>query len=555
MTQRLIGKQRTLLGILGFALAVFVIALCFNPSPATDLFWQMRTGKLIDETHQFPYHDTYSWSRYGTPWIVHEWGMCVLLWKLFAAGGYPAVWIFEVAALLATFIALYVILLRETAGAPVIAFLMSLWAAWTVSPLISPRPHLITYLALTILVGVVLRVRRGSAHVRHLYWAPVICVVWANFHAGVIAGAAILAAFGICDFVEGKYFSGDDAEKKDRYIGVARAELIAAAACFLVMMANPYGVRIFEIFRSTVGDQTMPEFVKEWQAVDLHSASGHSLVFLIAICALGLAFSRRKREVAEVAIFVALAYAALNTNRNVPLFALVAIPLTARHILSSLERLIEIMSPSASVNNSLFGRTPPLFLSSLLAATVAVFSLLVCYKNIQSAAQPKRPLLETITHQAFYLDYFPESACRFMEMEQFPTSGKLYNAYNIGSYLEWRIPQYPVFISTQTDVYFGKVLSDYASMSALPYGWPQKLDEYHPDYVLTSADAIQARLFMSAPDWSLVYADRPDVDVDNGKLNALIFVRKQPKFEPLIARCRMHCPAAVAITAKLDAAR
>ncbi|BDI32806.1 hypothetical protein CCAX7_48570 [Capsulimonas corticalis] len=541
--------------LLGLALASFVIALCFNPEPATDLFWQMRTGRLIALTHQFPYHDTYSWSRRGTPWIVHEWGMCVLLWKLFSAGGYAAVWIFEVVILLATFCAFYTIMLHETEGSPIIALAMSIWAAWMMSTLISPRPHLMTYLGFTLLLGVILQSKRAEAPKRLLWLAPIICVIWANFHAGVIFGAAILAAFGVCDLADARFGgSSDDSDRRGRFAANGRRELLASAACFAVMLANPYGVRIFEIFRATVGDKTMPEFINEWQAVNLHSAIGHSLVFLIVICALGLAFSRQRRDFAEVAIFIALAYFALNTNRNVSLFALAAGPLTARHLQSSIERAMEMLSPKSHNAAAFFGPAPPIPITLALGILITFCSLASAVKSYEVSRDSSVGPVESAAHQAFFLDYFPMAACDFMERERFPLTGRMYNSYNMGSYLEWRIPQYPVFISTQTDVYFGEVLSDYAAISAQPYAWRQTLSKYHPDYIFTSADAIQARLFIHAPEWKLVYADRPDLDVDNGHLNALIFVLDRPENKALIERCRADCPTAVAVSKSLSEA-
>jgi hypothetical protein len=73
--------------ILALAAALFAVGLCVNPGPASDLFWQLRTGHIIVAEHRVPHFDTFSWTRHGAPWVVHEWLAFVLLWEAYRHGG------------------------------------------------------------------------------------------------------------------------------------------------------------------------------------------------------------------------------------------------------------------------------------------------------------------------------------------------------------------------------------------------------------------------------------------------------------------------------------
>src|SRR5689334_5746460 len=98
--------RRTFLG-LGLALMAILIALSVNPCPASDLFWQLRFGRDICVTGQAPHFDTYSWTRYGSPLVMHEWLTFVLLWNAYAwGGGFGGVWLLQVLLTLLTFAAL-----------------------------------------------------------------------------------------------------------------------------------------------------------------------------------------------------------------------------------------------------------------------------------------------------------------------------------------------------------------------------------------------------------------------------------------------------------------
>ncbi|BDI28292.1 hypothetical protein CCAX7_003430 [Capsulimonas corticalis] len=528
--------------ILAAALVAFAFGLCAQPSPIVDFFWQARTGHWILDHHAVPHGDLYSWTRHGHPWIVHEWAMCVLLWQAYTAGGYPGVWLLMWGLVSITFLTLFYKVWQETGRATLTAFALTLWAAKLCSPLISPRPHLISYLCLALLLWVVMDARRESSKLKQMWFLPPICAVWANFHGAVIIGIAIAATFAICDAIDARWIKTATSDRRAQMLRFAKQSAIVLPISAAATMINPYGWRLFAIFTQTVGDKIMPNFVTEWKSLDFHSSFGSVFEILMVLFVLGLGMSRERRDLSEVIVLLILMHAGLTASRNVPIFGMAGVLIAARHIQSALAGALKISEASEAKSPSLFGSSPSVGITTIVALAVCLQAATSAKDAVVNAPARSDTGLSKISRVAFAMDGFPMDACAFLRQEQFPTDAKLYNAYNWGSTILWSAPEYPVFISTQTDIFFGKVLKDYTLMCNQPHNWRKVLGDYNPDIVFLPANDGQTWIFLTDPEWALVYADDADLDTDK-HVNAVIFVRRLPKYDALIARCRHDCAA------------
>ncbi|HZP80100.1 MAG TPA: hypothetical protein VFB21_00555, partial [Chthonomonadaceae bacterium] len=242
---------------MGLALLLVVLSLNLNPCPANDLFWQLRAGREIAATHLPPTRDAYSWTRPGTPWVVHEWLAFAALWAAYAgSGGFAGVWLLQATLVCATFALLFARLLRETEGAPLTGFLLAVGAALVASAFFQPRPHLFSYLFLVLTVGLVSSVRRQETDGRRLWGLVPLFALWANLHAGVLVGVAVLALFALGDALEGALLTArDDPARQDRLRQAGRLGLVAAA-CGAATLATPYGPKLYHNFGATLSNQT-----------------------------------------------------------------------------------------------------------------------------------------------------------------------------------------------------------------------------------------------------------------------------------------------------------
>jgi len=254
--------------ILGLAIAIFAGALCANRITTNDLFWQLRTGHEIVATHVIPHADHYSWTRLGHPWVVHEWAAFVLFWLGYAStGGYAGVWVLQTVVVVFTCTLLYAALYRQT-RAPLTAFVLCIWAAIVAAPYFQPRPHLFTYLFLTIFLLVLQAARRHTARLGALWLSVPLCVVWANLHAGVIVAVVILALVAAGDAVDAIL-----ARVKPPDLGRAAHLAALCGACAAATLINPYGWRLYQDFYSTVFNTTTLALVLEWASPNFHAVS------------------------------------------------------------------------------------------------------------------------------------------------------------------------------------------------------------------------------------------------------------------------------------------
>jgi hypothetical protein len=280
--------------------------------------------------------------------------------------------------------------------------------------------------------------------------------------------------------------------------------------------------------------------VAEWASPDFHQTFGKEVEVLIGVIAYGMLFSRERRRTAEILLVVGLIHEALTANRNVPLLALIGTAVAARHIQSAIRYHLRL--DHAAAEQSLLGNRPPATVALVLAICAAFFGMAQASAGIRSFGPSTGSALDRIGKTIVVYGSYPTAACAFIEREGFPSTMRMFNVYGDGGFLEWCMPDRPVFIDSRADVYFGKVLEDYRKISATRYSWRDLLDSYGVDLVVVSARERQTIQYLAAPDWALVYVDNANLTSDDeSKANTLIFIKRQPQYGALIDRCRRDC--------------
>ncbi|MGO8671126.1 MAG: hypothetical protein ACLQVD_07160 [Capsulimonadaceae bacterium] len=545
------------------AIAAYAASMTVNKSRVVDLFWQIRTGQLIVRSHSAPHFDMFSWTRPHTPWVVHEWLTFTLYWELYRRGGYGAIWLLSATLMAAALILHYAIACRETAQAiqskrpaPITALLLTCFGALVASPLMQPRPQLFTYLFSVLVLGMVLAVRRGAPSRR--LWALVpLFVLWANLHAGVLIGVGLVAAFGIGDGIV--LIAGSRRSQPDPVAApdghpdprVCTRLIVVAAAGLAATLITPYGYHEYENFYATITNTTMLNLVHEWTSPNYHEPWGQIFEAMLAVVLFGVFGTRLRHNATELLVLCLLTHEALTALRNIPLFALLGTILIARHVESA---ILRVTGAESTPPRSPFGASPPLpvllgVCVILCVAAVARFDAilhdLTPVSGTAGMDEPTEPgLVERIGEAAIDYHSFPARACAFIEHEPIPREMHFYNNYGDGGFLIWKMQDHPVYVDSRADVYFGSLLGNVSRMTGSPYDWRTIMDRAGIDLIMVSAAEPQARLYLSAPDWALVYADSPNLDNADYyyRNDELIFIRRTPANQGLIDRCRHDCP-------------
>ncbi len=164
-----------------------------------DLWWHLKTGEIIWNTHQIPRVDLFSFTAAGHPWTAQEWLSQVTMYGAYHFGGYTGLmlWLCVLASGLA--IAGYVLCAVYSGNAKV-AFLggLAIWLFSTVG--LAIRPHMIGFL---LLVCELLILHLGRTRDARWFFAlPPLFALWINCHSSFIFGLIVCAVVLFCSLWE-----------------------------------------------------------------------------------------------------------------------------------------------------------------------------------------------------------------------------------------------------------------------------------------------------------------------------------------------------------------
>lgn len=456
--------------ILSLAL-LCLFAANFFAGTDPDFWWHLRTGQLIAETGAVPHQDVFSYTAAGRPWVAHEWLSELILFWLYSAGGYVTT---EAAFSLVITLAYFVLyqLLRRLAIDQTLALAVLVLAATIHLAPWAPRPQLFTFLLFAVFLYILFGYKRSGR--ARLWLLPPLTALWVNLHAGYVVGL----------FLIGLFVAGELLNRFTRRPAVAVRPLVVAGVCStLAVLANPntYNALLYPFGYAGTANASM-RFIAEWQSVDFHSYV--FFPFALAVVLLMLIGPRGRLDFTASLLLLAFTFMALQSQRHIPLFAMVAAPVLAlrleeRHLRLALEV-----------------RTGPKATPLLIIAPLVLVPALLVLVVIASPYSQARMTPSTRSYPAGAVAYLKEHR----------PVGNLFNTYGWGGYLVYTLyPDYRVFIDGRADVYGDELMEEYGRVVGLKPDWRAVLDKHAVASVLIEKDSPLAVLLASQTDWQKVY--------------------------------------------------
>jgi hypothetical protein len=476
---------------LTFFLLVFAVAVKQSSFIDPDLWWHLQTGQDIVLSKAIPHTDIYSFTKAGSEWITHEWLSEVLIYAIYRVSGWGGL-LFIFSGLITA--ALYITYHRSE-GKPYIAAATTLLAAASSAPLFGIRPQMITFLLASIYIALLSRYAQDGQR-RSLWWMAPLMLLWVNLHAGYALGLALIGLYLISVILDKKW-------------QLIRPLAVLFVACVVVVPLNPNGFRMFSYPLETLMSPTMAAFIDEWQSPDFHKLMFLPLALLLLLLLTALALSPKRARPGELFLLFVTGFGALRSARHVPIFALIAAPILAKHSLALLQerswgkRFLDREAPA--------GRLALVFtlILFMVPASVAVFKV-----------------QHFVAHQLEYeAQNYPQAAVNFLSEKRLP--GPLYNRYGWGGYLIRRLyPNYQVYIDGRADVYGDALMLEAMRSYDGHTQWREPLERRSINTVLISPQAPLASLLRSDRAWENVYEDAQAViftrSVKNPELTASI---------------------------------
>ena len=424
---------------------------------------------------------------YGQPFTPHEWLAEVAYGASYLLLGMNGVVLLAALLISITVLLVYREILRR--GVPrLIAFLLVLWCAAMTSPHWLARPHLFTFLFIAIWTPLLIRLSQGQPV--PLWQFPLIMIIWANTHGAFIAGFVIWGTILVALLWE----NFKDLKKN---LLVLRNMFIVGGSAFVVTFVNPVGWRLWTTTISYVSNRYLTEFTSEYRSIDFHQMYAWPFLAFITITFLLFMRGWKKLPLSETLLMVVWLPLALYSARNMPLFAIIAMPIMAGYILPEINNssiVTRLTIPIEKIEHQLHGFVWPLVAVIFVAFFMYTgHSLDISRKGYQ-----------------FNANDFPVGAVDWLESH--PQTGNMYNFCRWGGYLIFRMwPKLDVFIDGQTDFYGEAFTRQYEQIIDADQGWQETLAEYNIQWILVPPNSTIALVLQNNPKWTIVYQDQTAV--------------------------------------------
>lgn len=510
-------------GLLGVFLVMVFFAVSYKISGDDDLFWHLATGRYIVENKVVPDKDVFGHITSGTEWIPFEWGWDVLTYGLYNIGGYNAILLFRSLAFCFIFLLLYLLLRKFKVNS-----FLSIFALFVLLVAImdrfSPRPHILTYIFFVVLLYILLSYKYIDKikYKRWLYFVPLIFLLWANSHMGVLAGGLILFVFTISEtiiYLKPSSFTSSEIK------ALGKTELrnlwIISAASALMLLVNPHGFNTY-IYAYSHTKMKMLESVNEWQSPFSSKLDFGFIITLYKIFIfsglLVLYYAFKKKDLLFALMYISFAVYSVRAIRFTVDYELIM----AVFIVMSISYII---SQIRSVD---FRR---IFNGNILKGALAVFIIYIV------TLIPNNEIYEKIKYYrvsgwGINSDFIPVQLFDFMKENKI--SGTPYNHFGTGGYLVWNFPDEKNFIDSRN--LNDEIHSEYDAIMVMQPGFEKKLEDRGVDYVIyLDPDLIRrpnelkrliTNYLSTNKKWKLLFWDD----------KSMLFVKDKPKFADLINR-------------------
>jgi hypothetical protein len=464
-------------------LAVFLGALFSGTtmlSIDSDLGRHLALGNYILDKGSIPVKDIFSHTLHGESRPPYEWVTQVLFATANRALGLDGVVLLTAIILATTFARLYSHSYRRSQS-PLIALLVTFFAAAASSIHWLPRPHIITFLLLAVWVNnleELCKNKRGN-----LIAFPILMLLWANLHGGFVFGFLALAAYS-AGWIWDKWRGRADARtgKSLLFIGIAS---LAASIITPDLWHNWEAVlnnRSAFILSRTA--ETMPP--------NLSDPASLPFIILLASSAIFAILNRQAISPAHVFLLGGMCILAVLMARNIPLFSIACASFLSTWIAATTSRIPAWIRVEGRFAN--LGSAGNRFFIPLLTTCLAIGYF--TYQNAQGKE----------TYQ-FNAEVFPVQAVDWLAKN--PLEGRMFNEFNWGGYLLYRLwSRELVFVDSQSDFYGEALMRNYQSILDGDADSKLLLDEYQVEWVIVQAQSPLADLLSSDHEWVVVYRDK-----------------------------------------------
>lgn len=429
-----------------------------------DYFWHIKAGEYMVKNDLILTKDIFSWFVNGKYWFSHEWLFEILLYNLLEIFGNLHIYIY-------CFILFFGLLLsffipNRKGYLKNIPFCM-LWFGFSaiIFFFLQARPHLITYLLISILLYVLYDLYNDE-NSNKFYLIPFISLIWANVHGG---SSCLTYIFPIIFLLSGVFSFKSSKIEANRYSKRKFIKfMLSSVFAFVPLFINPHGYKMILYPYQNMNNSLMLANIVEWKCSDLNLIHHYPFFVLAFFVFLIMFLSKKKIRLIDALIFLFGLYLGLKSIRFWPFVYIfmshsIFYYILPRRIDKGTERILIV----------------------LICGFLVFFSLNKSYLK-SSFDKP-----------------FTDKAVDVLKVEK---PKRLLNYYDYGGYLIYN--DIPVFIDGRADLYSEYNYEDYLELTNFSYKYDDILEKYKFDYILMPTKISFSNYLAELNTYELIYSDK-----------------------------------------------
>lgn len=452
---------------------ILVFLVYFIPSVDPDLGWYIRTGTEFFKTGQIPFHNTFTYFLEGYRFINPY-----SLYAIITAFVYQILGQWGLAGIFAFLMVLSFFLVGKIfPGAKTIILSLLFLSFLPVYNqfLLGLRSQIITIVGLVIAYYICLTKR---SYKRGFVLSAILFMLWSNTHGGFPIGLVIFVA-ALINAVTGKNY------KDSKYF------LSLLVGGLFGSVINPFGI---SLYAWTLKHFQIPlnTMIAEWTVPGIIPTMVIAVVtFIIAIVILSVP---HKRKFFWLLLLVMFSYLSLRANRNIVLFFLTVVLLTADYGYTWFIRLEKNWKIRRTVN-------------IVIIIGIVITGYILIDRNIGVITNSNRYCNnEFSTYPCGVVSYISNN----------PLSvDNIFAPYEWGGYLEWKLPHYKYFTDGRMVVWESPYnespyLTNLKIMQAQK-GYQDILDQYNTQALLIPSGSFLDLDIQNKKSWREIYRDNLSV--------------------------------------------
>ncbi|MGB2962595.1 MAG: hypothetical protein WBB69_01275 [Anaerolineales bacterium] len=478
--------------ILVMLLLILIIAI--RAPLDTDMWWHLRAGEETWNNRSVYMEDTLSYTRAGEAWINHSWLAQVFMIGLYKLGEFKALslWVGVGAVLCMYFVYL------QMEGQTLLKVGLVLFASFVCSVVWSPRPQMFSLIMFALCGLLLYRYQKNKSSV--LIWLLPVFILWSNMHGGYVLGIILIGTQ-----VGGEILNKILGEESEDSFSWKEIGLLAiwGVVGFGSAAINPNGINMWKIPFQTIGVETLQNLIKEWASPDFHQPVQQLLLILLFGTFAAVGLSKKRLDGKELVSFIVFGILALIARRNFAPFAIVAAPVLARHLsiittswtsrMAGRWEFIKTLQKYQHQSEQNINKSLQFFVN--LSAVL----LLVAGAGYKWISVSSTDFIERTEEKIF-----PVGAVSYLKEKKPP--GRLFNAYNWGGYLTWRLPEYQVFVDGRTDLFGDEIILEWLKIVNADNMWQKTLEDWNINTILVEKNQPIIKV-LEANGWREVYID------------------------------------------------